>query len=120
MCSSACGTYPWLTKDFLLKSIQNHQTQSDVIINSFQITNASIKGESFASNMTGVTVNYCINGDSQTKRFLLKSIINNEIMLDVERKYLFLIKEIVVYESIMPKIELMLQSIGDFHKIAPM
>lgn len=109
-----------ITSDFLLNSIKRKLPQSDILMNSFQITNGTMKGENFASDVTRIMVNYLMNGRSQTKTFILKALINSEEELQFERVYHFFGIEINIYENILPQIELRLQSIGNTQVLSPM
>lgn len=111
--------YPWLTNDFILKSIRNSQTKSGISINSYEFDKIGGKGENFASNMIGIMVNYSIDGHSYKKNFILKATLNTKTMQEVTERYQFFTKEITVYKYIMPQVENLLKSAGIYCQISP-
>lgn len=112
-------TYPLLSTDFfhniLLKKV--HPDAEAVRILGVTLKSALPAGENFASEMVRAIIDYSVNdGAKVTKRFILKMCSPS---IDSYVKGVF-DRETNLYLDVLPKVEALLNSIGDNTKVAPM
>uniref|UniRef100_A0A1Q3FNC1 Putative ecdysteroid kinase n=1 Tax=Culex tarsalis TaxID=7177 RepID=A0A1Q3FNC1_CULTA len=80
---------------------------------------ATKKGDNYASEMYRVEIEYAMDGKLYSCTKILKVIPSGEIQRKVMEKNNIFPREIAVYRDILPRIQKLLQSIGDPVKISP-
>lgn len=123
MCNTILKTYPWLTRAFLAKKVQNYEGGRLITLKTFEVSNAIPKGENFLSNIIRIKVKYYLDAvDSIEKElsFILKAPLqNDEFDRGSSDDFNFFIREIYTYAHIITRVENLLCSAGIHGKLAP-
>ncbi|XP_055923411.1 uncharacterized protein LOC129953899 [Eupeodes corollae] len=112
----------WLTKDFLEGKLRVFHKDPSLQVVSMTLCPATGKGENYASVMTRVALQYKMRGDSEPKSgsYIVKSSFEgDEFATEKIKPYDIYNREMEIYEKIIPKLNALLEEIGDTDKMFP-
>ncbi|XP_055855054.1 uncharacterized protein LOC129918492 [Episyrphus balteatus] len=112
----------WLTQDFLTKKLRIYYKDPSLQILSMSVAPATGKGENYASIMNRVSLQYIIGGDRSPRSgsYVVKSSFEgDEFATEKISPYDIYNREMEIYEKIIPKLNALLEEIGDKDKMFP-
>ncbi|XP_055923413.1 uncharacterized protein LOC129953901 [Eupeodes corollae] len=112
----------WLTKDFLREKLSIHFKDPSLEVTSMTLSPAIGKGENFASVMTRVAVQYKMGSDQEprTGSYIVKSSFEgDDFANELMEQYDIYTREMEIYDKIIPKLNALLEEIGDPDKMFP-
>lgn len=108
---------PWINKFLFKELIEKDHSNKSVFVERYSLEPAVSAGENSASEVIRAKVIYSIDTTSKRKiNFVIK--IQKSCDDSFKQKELFL-REIAVYQNILPRAEELLRSINDETKLAP-
>lgn len=111
----------WLDKDFFSRVIRHYTRDEEAILRNFSIRSGAKAGESFASDLFRVTINYAaVTSSSQPEEsisVMVKTLPENEDG-DIGAKRMFL-NEMKMYGEILPDIKRVVQEAYGDLKLFP-
>lgn len=111
--------FTWVNSDFVQTLIQSSEKDDHVTLKSFYAENALLGGENFSSIMLRLKVDFEHSQKVKQKTFIIKIAIDSQEFAGVCEESCIFEKEIEVYMKILPKVEELLESIGEHGQIAP-
>lgn len=125
MCSQStdqfAADYSWISNVFFERILRREYNDNTIVVKDYTLTPAIAKGENFTSQMLRIRVNYSsINYPSVNKiSLIVKAVItrNTEAAAIAEELEVFH-KEIIVFQQIIPAVEKLLRSIGDYSRLS--
>lgn len=115
-------TPEWLTKEFLTKKLQKYYKDPYLQIINMTVCPATAKGENYASIMNRVSLQYKMRGDREPRlgSYIVKSSFEgDEFATEKIKPYDIYNREMDIYQKIIPKLNALLQEIGDSDKMFP-
>ncbi|XP_055855055.1 uncharacterized protein LOC129918493 [Episyrphus balteatus] len=112
----------WLTKDFLQEKLRIYFKDPSLEVISMNLTPAIPKGENYASVMTRVSVEYIPKSsrEPRTGSYIVKSSFEgDDIACELMKPYDIYNREMIIYQEIIPKLNALLNEIGDTDKMFP-
>ncbi|XP_055923412.1 uncharacterized protein LOC129953900 [Eupeodes corollae] len=112
----------WLTRDYFTEKLRIHLKDPSLEVVSLSSCPAVGKGQNFGSIMTRVFVQYKTNGDLEprTKSYIVKSSFEgDDFANEVMKPYNIYTREMDIYREIIPKLNALLEEIGDMDKMFP-
>lgn len=111
--------YPWISNALFERILRREHHDNTIVVKDYTLKAALGKGENYASQMLRARVNYSSTNDPSVDHIslIVKAALTNEVAaitneLDVFRK------EIVTFQQIIPQVEKLLQSIGDYSRLS--
>lgn len=107
--------YPWITNKFFEDILRTDQNNKYIKVNNITIKAALGKGENYTSQMLRVKATYSTGATENLEHsFIVKTAVSNaDVDAIVHEMGLFDI-EILVYRDILPQVEKLLKSIGNY------
>lgn len=113
--------YPWISNEFFEKILRREHHDSSIVVRDYTLKAALGKGENYASRMMRVRVNYSSINDPSVDHIslIVKAAItdNAELAAMTEEMGVFR-KEIIAFQQIIPEVEKLLRSIGDYSRLS--
>lgn len=103
-------SYPWITSDLIKNAVEKATSKRDVKVNSFSLEPALSVGENFSSEMLRCKINY--NDGNELRMILKVGMVDPEMQKKTDEIDSFG-KESGVYNEIIPKIEKLLEDVGE-------
>uniref|UniRef100_A0A0K8WD40 CHK kinase-like domain-containing protein n=3 Tax=Bactrocera latifrons TaxID=174628 RepID=A0A0K8WD40_BACLA len=105
----------WLDSAFFTQVLQNcEQNASDVVLKSFKLTPATVKGDHYASIMFRALTEYRLGDVEKSKSMIIKTMPEVEgTKKDMLEKFDIFEIEIGMYTQVLPRFEKQLRDIGD-------
>lgn len=121
MSTEVSQIYPWITETFILDKLKSIEQGESITLTSYNVDFMLDDGENFCSDIIRITANYTVNDSNVEKlqRFVMKACIPAEDFGEIASSYDFFRREIEVYRRVLPKVEPLLQSIGDAGTLSP-
>uniref|UniRef100_A0A336MA18 CSON013155 protein n=1 Tax=Culicoides sonorensis TaxID=179676 RepID=A0A336MA18_CULSO len=113
--------FPWLTPKYIENVLINHLNDSTLQVQSMKTVPAAGKGDGYGGIMLRSYISYHSNESVSPSKtsLVLKTQIWNNLTENTLKVYDIHNKEMIIYESILPKIRLLLSSIGETGDIFP-
>ncbi|XP_031628478.1 uncharacterized protein LOC116344183 [Contarinia nasturtii] len=112
--------FPWITSSFVQNLIEKSEQSKHAILKSFTAKKCFNDGENFSSYMIGLKAIFEseLHGEKSCD-FLLKIAIQTEDYAKICAESLLYEREIEAYTKVLPAVEKLLESVGEFGQIAP-
>lgn len=114
-------SYPWISKEFFERILRREYNDDSIIVKDYTLNAALGKGENYASQMLRVCVKYSSIKDpsvDQISLIIKAAITNNVEMASLSSELGLFRKEIIAFQQIIPEVEKLLRSIGDYSSLA--
>lgn len=105
------NAYPWIDNNLFEEMLRIDFPTENLIIRKYFLMSATGSGENYCSQMIRAKVNYVIDSENKQTNFIIKAEI-----LTQGRKELFN-REISAYNELLPKVNDLLNRIGDKSKV---
>lgn len=103
-------TYPWINNDLIKSAMEKATSRSDVNVKNFSLESALPVGENFSSQMLRCKITY--DEDCEMRLILKIGMINSELSEIIDEIDAFG-TESTVFTEIMPKVQKMLEDVGE-------
>lgn len=105
----------WLDSEFFTQVLQNcEQNAKDVVLKSFKLTPATVKGDHYASIMFRALAEYRLDGVEKSKSMIIKTMPEVEgTKKEMLENFDVFEVEIGMYTQVLPRFEKQLRDIGD-------
>lgn len=113
--------YPWISNAFFEQILRREHQDNSIVVKDYTLKAALGKGENYISQMLRVRVNYSSIIDPFVDHISLivkAAVINNAEMSAIAAELDVFRKEIIVYQQIIPNVEKLLRSIGDYSRLS--
>lgn len=110
--------YSWLTNEYFEEILR--RDNEAIVVKNVALEHALAKGEHYGSDMLRANVEYTTDSVIKNISFVIKSVtVTDPGMEEILRSMGIFQKEITIYQKILPEVERLLHSIGDFSKLVP-
>lgn len=113
--------YPWISNAFFERILRREHHDSSIVVKNYTLKAALGKGENYISQMLRVRVNYSSIKDPSVDHISLivkAAVTNNAELAAIAAELDVFRKEIIVYQKIIPNVEKLLRSIGDYSRLS--
>lgn len=115
------ASYPWISNAFFERILRREHNDDSIAVKDYTLKAALGKGENYASQMIRASVNYASTKDPSVDHIslIVKAAITNNVGMAALTSELGLFhKEIIAYQQIIPEVEKLLRSIGDYSRLS--
>lgn len=116
------SNYPWISNSFFERILRREHKDNSIVVKNYTLKAALGNGENFASQMLRVRVNYSSIRDPSVDQIslIVKAVItSNAGMAAIAAELNVFHKEIVAFQRIIPEVEKLLRSVGDYSRLSP-
>lgn len=113
--------YPWITNAFFERILRADQQDDSITVTGYTLKAALGKGENYASQMLRSRVDYTkslSNTEVHSISFIIKAVLANAEMAALTTELGVFRKEIIAFQQVIPAVEKLLRSIGDYSKLS--
>lgn len=112
--------YPWISNAFFERILRRDQQDDSIIISGYTVKAAIGKGENYASQMLRCKVEYKKLSENklQAFSFVIKASLVNAEMAAIANELGVFRKEIFTFQQVIPAVEKLLRSIGDYSQLS--
>lgn len=113
--------YPWISNEFFENILRREHQDSSIVVKDYILKPAIGKGENYASQMLRVRVNFSsVNNPTVDNISLIvkAALISNVDMAAMTAEIGVFRKEIIAFQKIIPEVEKLLRSIGDYSRLS--
>lgn len=114
-------SYPWISNAFFERILRREHNDDTIVVKDYTLKAALGKGENYASQMIRARVNYSSVKDPSVDSISLivkAAITNNAEMAALTSELGLFRKEIIAFQQIIPEVEKLLRSIGDYSRLS--
>lgn len=115
------ANYPWISNSFFERILRREHMDNTIVVKDYTLQPALNKGENYASQMLRVRVNYSSINDPTVVHISLivkAALTNNVEMAALTAELGVFRKEIMVFQHIIPEVDRLLRSIGDYSRLS--
>lgn len=115
------ASYPWISNAFFERILRREHNDDSIVVKDYTLKAALGKGENFASQMLRARVNYTSIKDPSADHIslIVKAAVTNNVKMAALHSELGLFrKEIIAFKQIIPEVEKLLRSIGDYSRVS--
>lgn len=113
--------YPWISNAFFERILRREHQDNTIVVKNYSVKPALGKGENYASQMLRVRIEFTSINNPKVEVISLivkAALIDNVEMAALTTEIGVFRKEIMVFQQIIPEVEKLLRSIGDFSRLS--